>query len=144
MRNIKKAQDAGNTLKKNIPVSDIIHLAKEQAKNFSPITNKDYENFSSLFAILQKKNMAVTYGIYSSQQQLVASSGWFFSHDRAYYILVGNHPNGRTSGASHLMIDHFIQDHAGKKLLLDFEGSDIKNLAWFYSSFGAQKKNTRE
>jgi hypothetical protein len=38
------------------------------------------------------------------------------------------------------MIDHFIQDHAGKKLLLDFEGSDIKNLAWFYRSFGAKEE----
>lgn len=81
--------------------------------------------------------MAVTYGIYSAQKQLVASCAWFFSHKRAYYILVGNHPNGRTSGASHLMIDCFIQEHAGKKMLLDFEGSDIRNLAWFYKSFGA-------
>ena len=140
LRNIRRARDAGNIVKKNIPVDDVIFLAKEQAKNFSPVTDKDYENFSKLFAILQKKKMAVTYGIYSAQQQLVSSSGWFFSHDRAYYILVGNHPNGRTSGASHLMIDHFIQEHAGKKLLLDFEGSDIKNLAWFYSSFGATKE----
>ena len=38
------------------------------------------------------------------------------------------------------MIDHFIQEHAGKKLLLDFEGSDIKNLAWFYRSFGATEE----
>ncbi|MEO8763495.1 MAG: hypothetical protein ABI416_04370, partial [Ginsengibacter sp.] len=118
LRNIKRAGDAGNTLKKNIPVADIILLAREQAKNFSPISNKDYENFSNLFLILGKKNMAVTYGIYSSGQQLVSSCGWLFSHGRAYYILVGNHPNGRTSGASHLMIDHFIREHAGKKLLL--------------------------
>ncbi|MEP6949728.1 MAG: hypothetical protein ABI863_10660 [Ginsengibacter sp.] len=140
LRNIRRAMDAGNILKKNIPVSDVILLAKEQTKNFSPVTDKDYENLTELFAVLEKKNMAVTYGIYSSQQQLVSSSGWFFSHDRAYYILVGNHPNGRTSGASHLMIGHFIQEHAGKKLLLDFEGSDIKNLAWFYKSFGAKEE----
>jgi hypothetical protein len=50
---------------------------------------------------------------------------------------VGNHPNGRTVGASHALIDAFIKDHAGRNLLLDFEGSDIRNLAFFYSSFGA-------
>jgi hypothetical protein len=140
LRNIRKAKDAGNTVKKNIPVDEVIFLAREQAKDFSPVTDKDYENFSRLFAVLLEKNMAISYGIYSSQQQLVSSSGWVFSHDRAYYILVGNHPNGRTSGASHLMIDHFILEHAGKKLLLDFEGSNIKNLAWFYSSFGATEE----
>jgi hypothetical protein len=50
---------------------------------------------------------------------------------------VGNHPNGRTLGASHALIDAFIEDHAAQDLLLDFEGSDIRNLAFFYSSFGA-------
>ena len=140
LRNIRRAKDSGNIVKENIPVEDIILLAREHAKNFSPVTDKDYQNLSKLFAVLQKKNMAVSYGVYSSQQQLVASCAWFFSHERAYYILVGNHPNGRTSGASHLMIDHFIQKHAGEKLVLDFEGSDIKNLAWFYSSFGASQE----
>jgi hypothetical protein len=50
---------------------------------------------------------------------------------------VGNHPGGKAIGASHALIDAFIKDHAGKKMLLDFEGSDIPNLAFFYSSFGA-------
>ncbi|MEO6636867.1 MAG: GNAT family N-acetyltransferase [Ginsengibacter sp.] len=137
LRNIRRAKEAGNEIQTGIAVEKIIALAREQAKDFSPVAEKDFENFALLFSILKEKNLAVTYGIYSSQQQLVASCVWFFSKDRAYYILVGNHPNGRTSGASHLLIDAFIQDHAGEKLTLDFEGSDLKNLAWFYSSFGA-------
>ena len=48
------------------------------------------------------------------------------------------HPDGRTSGASHLMIDYFIQEHAGQDLILDFEGSSISSLAFFYKSFGGQ------
>jgi hypothetical protein len=140
VRNIRKASEAGNIVQENIPVSDVISLAMEQSKNFSPVSQKDYQNFSALFSILLQKGHAITIGVYSSQQQLVASCGWFFSHGRAYYILVGNHPNGRTSGASHLMIDHFIKKYAGTRLLLDFEGSDIRNLAWFYSSFGATEE----
>ncbi|MEP6597425.1 MAG: GNAT family N-acetyltransferase, partial [Ginsengibacter sp.] len=140
LRNIKRAKELGNAVKKNIPLKDVVSLAREQSKDFSPVTEKDYENFSALFSILEEKKNAVTYGVYSSQQQLVASCVYFFSHNRAYYILVGNHPNGRTSGASHLMIDHFIKEHAGENLILDFEGSDIKNLAWFYSSFGATEE----
>lgn len=140
VRNIKRARDSGNVVQKNIPLADVVKLAKEQSKDFSPATNKDYENFSLLFSILEQENNAVTYGVWSSQQQLVASCVYFFSHNRAYYILVGNHPNGRTSGASHLMIDYFIKEHAGENLVLDFEGSDLKNLAWFYSSFGATEE----
>ena len=81
--------------------------------------------------------MATTYGIASAQNELLATCVFFYSHNRAYYILVGNHPAGKTGGASHALIDTFIKDHAGKKMMLDFEGSDIPNLAFFYSSFGA-------
>jgi len=137
VRNIKRALKQGNMVKKNIPITDVISLAQVQTKKFSPITEKDYNNFSKLFEILKKKKMAVTYGVYSSNNQLTASCAYVFSHNRAYYILVGNHPDGRTSGASHLMIDHFIKEHAGENLLLDFEGSNISSLAFFYKSFGS-------
>lgn len=136
-RNIKRAVQFGNIGKKNIPIDEVIHLAKNQEKDFSKIKEKDYENFASLFEFLKEKKRAITYGVYSAQDKLVASSAWIFSNQRAYYILVGNHPDGKTSGASHLMIDEFIKDHAGKDLLLDFEGSNASGVAFFYKSFGA-------
>ncbi|HEY0042670.1 MAG TPA: GNAT family N-acetyltransferase, partial [Flavisolibacter sp.] len=98
------------------------------------------DNFRSLFGQLLKKGGAKTYGILSKSGELLASCVFFFSRRRAYYILVGNHPNGRTLGASHALIDAFICDHAEQDLLLDFEGSDIRNLAFFYSSFGATEE----
>jgi len=137
VRNIKRAAKQGNIVKKNIPLKDVIFLAKEQTKKFSPIREKDYNNFSKVYEIIKKKKMAVTYGVYSSNNQLTASCAYVFSHNRAYYILVGNHPDGRISGASHLMIDHFIKEHAGENLILDFEGSNISSLAFFYKSFGS-------
>ena len=81
--------------------------------------------------------MVATYGVFSTENKLFASAVFLFSHNRAYYILVGNHPEGKATGASHTLIDAFIKDHAEKNMLLDFEGSDIPNLAFFYSSFGA-------
>lgn len=137
LRNLKRAHQYGNVVKKDIPIDDIINIAREQTKHFSTITRQDYNNFSKLFQLLYEKKMATTYGVYNSQNKLVASCAFVFSHKRAFYILVGNHPDGRTSGASHLMIDYFIREHAEEDLLLDFEGSNIGSLAFFYKSFGA-------
>lgn len=137
VRNIKRAMQYGNVVKKNIPIADVIHLAKAQAKDFSAIEDKSFGRFADLFEFLKEKNLATTYGVYSPQDKLVASCAYFFSNNRAYYILVGNHPDGKTSGASHLMIDTFIKEHAGKNLTLDFEGSNIPSLAFFYKSFGS-------
>jgi len=136
-RNIKKSELYQLHINKNIVLSDVIQLAKEQANSFSAIADEDYNRFEALFQILHSKQKAVTYGMYTKAGQLIASAVFFFSHKRAYYIMVGNHPDGKTLGASHALINAFIKDHAGTDLLLDFEGSDISSLAFFYSSFGA-------
>ena len=136
-RNVKKSLGYGSRVKTDVFIDEIIALAKLQAQKN---TEKDFENFSKLFAFLKEKGMAKTYGVLSQKNELLASAVFLFSHNRAYYILVGNHPNGRTLGASHALIDAFIKDHAGQDLLLDFEGSDVRNLQFFYSSFGAEEE----
>ncbi|HEX7902515.1 MAG TPA: hypothetical protein VF487_01460 [Chitinophagaceae bacterium] len=139
-RNIKKANQAGCTVQTDFAVEKVIGLALKQMSSYHKESNQNVERFSKLYQFLHARQMATTYGILNNQQELVASCVFFFSHNRAYYILVGNHPDGKTIGASHALIDAFIKDHAGKNMLLDFEGSDIPNLALFYSSFGAMEE----
>jgi hypothetical protein len=133
-RNIKKSKEYGCMVTTGVAIDAIVELTKRQAVETQPM---EFDRFKKLFHLLQQKDAAKTYGVLSASGDLLASCVFFFSHHRAYYILVGNHPNGRTLGASHALIDAFIKDHAGQPLLLDFEGSDIRNLAFFYSSFGA-------
>lgn len=83
---------------------------------------------------------ALVRGVVSNQGELLASAVFFLFHGRAYYILAGNHPNGKTLGASHLLLASFIEEHAGRPLVLDFEGSSIPGLAFFYESFGSELK----
>jgi hypothetical protein len=139
-RNIKKAFQLNCVVKKNFPVDDVIGIAKEQLKNIAAVSDEDFDRFKKLYMLLNEEGKAITYGVYSSSGELVSSCVFFVDDKRAYYILVGNHPNGKSIGASHALIDAFIKDHAGQNLLLDFEGSDISNLAFFYSSFGAKEE----
>jgi hypothetical protein len=136
-RNIKKSVQFGCYPEKDVPIDDIICLAEQQPNAAS---KGELQKFQDLFPLLKKQSAAKSYGVFSSQKQLLASCVFTLSHNRVYYILVGNHPNGRTLGASHALIDAFIRDHAGRPLLLDFEGSDVRNLAFFYSSFGASEE----
>ncbi len=136
-RNIVKAKNLQLLVQKNIPVDNVIELAKEQSTSFSSVSDNDYERFKKLYHHFYINKQAATYGVFTPQKQLVASCVFFFSHKRAYYILAGNHPNGKTLGASHALIAAFIEEYAAQDMLLDFEGSDISSLAFFYSSFGA-------
>jgi len=136
-RNIKKAYGLGCTVTTDIPITEVTALAMDQLQSKTNLRERDFRNFESLYRFLRERNEAMTYAILGADKQVIASCAFVYSNNRAYYILVGNHPNGRTLGASHALIDAFIQDHAGQPLILDFEGSDIRNLAFFYSSFGA-------
>ena len=136
-RNITKAFQLGCRVSKEIAVDEIIQLNKEQLQNVDGTKPEDYPNFKKLYEFLKTRGQAKTYAIVDPKNKVLASAVFFFSLNRAYYIMVGNHPDGKTIGASHALIDSFIKDHADQNLILDFEGSDIRNLAFFYSGFGA-------
>ena len=140
-RNIRKAEQVGCKPVIDFEVDKMIALAVEQMRTHNRESADNTGRFRELYYYLHQRKQAITYGILSAKDELIASSVFVFSHNRAYYLLVGNHPDGRTIGASHSLIDAFIKDHAQKNLLLDFEGSDIRNLAFFYSSFGAIEEN---
>jgi hypothetical protein len=137
-RNISKAMQLGCKVKTQIAVDEVIRLNDEQLKHIDGTKPNDYINFKKLSELLRNNNRAKTYAIIGSDNKILSSAIFFFSHNRAYYIMVGNHPDGKTIGASHALMDAFIKDHAGQDLVLDFEGSDIRNLAFFYEGFGAK------
>lgn len=138
-RNTRKALQLGCTVTKDFDAEKVIALALQQMNSYGKESADNVERFRKLYRYLHERKMAITYGI-TLHDELLASCVFFLHQNRAYYILVGNHPNGKTIGASHALIDAFIKDHAGTAMILDFEGSDIRNLAFFYSSFGARQE----
>lgn len=136
-RNIKKAEQANLISKKDIGLEKITALAWQQIKKITKQPSGNMDQFEKLYHHFYRQQQAMTYGIFSQQNELLASCAVFYSHNRIYYILVGNNSDGKPVGASHALIDSIIKDHAGKKMLFDFEGSDIPGLALFYSGFGS-------
>lgn len=136
-RNIRKAVQIGCRYQAGIPLEDVIQLCRQHFQKIAHVPEEEYARFRQLYEVLYERKQALTAGILGPDGMLLSSCVFFFSHGRAYYILVGNHPNGKTLGASHYLIDSFIQQQAGQSLVLDFEGSDIRNLAFFYTGFGA-------
>lgn len=137
---INKGTAAGCRIKKNIPVKTVLELAKNNLLHKTSITEDDFSRLEKVFHAVQEKLKTATYAVYSDKNELLASSIFFFSHNRAFYILAGTTQQGRTAGASHQMLNAFIKDHAGQNLVLDFEGSDITEIAFFFEGFGAMKE----
>lgn len=134
---LRRFEKLGNQVSRGTPVDEVIALAKDQLNPLFRIKPADYHNFASLFDRLKASGRAESYGVYDKNKQLLASGLFLFSNQRAFYVLAGNHPNGRTIGASHAMLDAFIREYSGTKLVLDFEGSDVSRIAFFFKGFGA-------
>lgn len=139
IRNIERAKRAGCVVDRQASPRDIFRLAESHLGPRGHFPAKYKEPFLELMDAWIKDRAACTYGI-RSDGQLLSAAVFLLYQQRGYYLLVGNHPNGKTIGASHALIDAFIQDHAGQDLILDFEGSDVPSLAFFYEGFGASRE----
>jgi len=135
-RNITKSIRSGCTRKRNIPIEDVIDICKKEWPAFTRVSDDAFKNAKAVYTAFQDHSM--TYGVYHPGGRLLAACLFLSDGERAYYWLVGNDPAAKELGASPFLIDHFIKDHAGKDLVLDFEGSDIEGVAEFYRRFGAQ------
>jgi len=134
-RNIAKAIKAGCSIKKDIPFESIAAICKKEFPKFTTIENGLFEKLQQVYTFY--KSHAISYGVFTNEGTLVASAIFLFFKNRVYYWLVGNTPESKQHGASSLLIDSFIKEHAGKELLFDFEGSDTPSVAAFYKKFGA-------
>ena len=134
---LNQAEEAGQQVSKEISIETIIQLTAE--KNIIKGTSADdYSRFHSLYKYLEKKGEAVCYGNFSPEKNLLAAAVFFIAQNRIYYMLAWNNEEGRQKGASHQLLDAIIKENAGKDIWLDFEGSDIPGIAFFFEGFGAQ------
>lgn len=135
-RNRKKTLARNWTLDTSAAIEEVIALAREQPYN-GWVDREDYFRFARIYSQLAERKQAACYAVRNESGQIMASAAFLQSVTRCYYLLVGNHPDGKTGGASHSLIDAYIRDHSGQQKQLDFEGSDRESLSFFYSSFGA-------
>jgi hypothetical protein len=136
---LNQAEEAGQHVSKEISIETIIRLTAGK-KNISGTRSEDYTRFRKLFKLLEEKGQAVCYGNYNPSKDLIGAAVFFTSENRIYYMLAWNNEEGRQKGASHQLIDAIIQQNAGKDIWIDFEGSDIPGIAFFFEGFGAQSE----
>jgi hypothetical protein len=70
----------------------------------------------------------------------IQAAGFFLqSHGRLINVFGASTEKGKEQHAMHFLLDALIRQHAGQPWLLDFEGSSIPSIAYFFGSFGAEE-----
>jgi hypothetical protein len=138
-RNIRKAEKQGIRVVRKENVADIqraIELFLQQPMNRKHGKER-YRLQQLMHNALERKQLSLYVSVDEADNWL-SSCIFLWQGHRAYYLLPANEPASRGSGASHALVNAFIQEHAGSDSLLDFEGSDIESVDRFYTGFGAE------
>lgn len=137
-RNIKKAVKENLRVEHSIQPNLIVKLFKEtKGEELNVFKEEDYDKLLKLMLTCLEKKAGSTIAIYK-QDELCAAAFFMHSDNRFVFLKSGVTEFGRRNGAMHLLIDHFIQEHAETENALDFGGSSVETVARFYKSFGAK------
>jgi hypothetical protein len=134
-RNVRKAVRAGLEFSGDISIEELVHLKrihdhKEQSEGH-------YRFLNSMFSGLKEKGIVKPFGV-KLGGDLCAGAIFAYCDKRVHYLLSVSTEEGKAKSGMFMVIDKVVQLHSGKKLLLDFEGSNTLSIARFFSGFGAR------
>lgn len=136
-RNLKKC---GNKLKLQTQSKPeiIVNLFKEnRGKERASFTDADYAKFVRLAHLCLYKRLGSVWTVYDETNSLLSGAIFFFFKGRTTMIFSATNQKGRERNAMHYLFDKFIATYQQHNMILDFEGSNDKNLGRFYKSFGS-------
>lgn len=134
-RKLKKANKEKLSMINSISVEEFMNFKKKNL--IAKMSVSMLDTLRRILAFSITRSLGQIYGVYSPDNQLCAAAFFIRHKHRVTYLNAVTSPEGKTYQAMFFLIDQFIQEHAGKDFLLDFEGSMIPGVARLYEGFGA-------
>lgn len=138
-RNISKAKKQKLTLLKSISLKEYLAFKAETAT--ADVSTESLNCLKSLLAFGISKGFGKIYGVYSAYNQLCAAVYFCRCKDRIIYYSAASNQEGKEQSAMYFLLDKFIEQNAGKNIILDFEGSMVPGIARFYGGLGAKPES---
>jgi len=139
IRNLRKTVGHSLLMNRDEQTGSIIDLFRsEKGMEIKHWGEKEYGVFKGLLSECSERGLLKVWGAYI-ENKLCAGIIFLVSPGRVIFLFSATNEIARASGAMARLIDRFINENAGRNLILDFEGSNEEGLARFYRSFGAQK-----
>ncbi|MBL7967701.1 MAG: hypothetical protein JNK09_11930 [Prolixibacteraceae bacterium] len=123
------------------PVYDIpmfLDFTQSNLKLKSPeVKPKHFSALQKVISFALYNQTGEIYGAWDSTNSLTAAAFFVTTNQKSIYLAASSNSAGTEQSAMFLLIDQYIQNNAGKHLILDFEGSNLPGVARFYAGFGA-------
>lgn len=124
----------------DIPFEIVVQLNRNAWGEKNPmITERHYKLLLNNCHLAHDMGALITLGAIKNEIW-VGAVLFFKTPSYLFYLSGGATEEGKKCGIMNGLIDQIINKFANKKITLDFEGSEIKGVAYFYSKFGSELK----
>lgn len=115
----------------------VIDLFKAEKQNIITLKNNDYQRLIKLIIYLKKNNKVDIVVAKTTEGEFLGGAFFLKDDRRITYLFSSITSKGRDQQAMTFIIDSIIEKYANQNLILDFEGSMMPGIAFFFKSFGA-------
>ncbi|MFM7710488.1 MAG: hypothetical protein ACKO5C_06195 [Ferruginibacter sp.] len=138
---IRRSQKNELTIRFDLPANTIIQEYQQRyARKIKDFTPTDFARFTRYCNYLKSINRLHVLSVHTTEGEWIAGAILLCDQHRLYNAVSCLKPDGKKQGANYFLYDQVIRTFSGKNLLLDFEGSDIPGIAYFYEKFGGEKE----
>jgi hypothetical protein len=116
------------------------HFSGLYSSRLPGISAHDYKAFSRLCHYCRQQGWLLTRSVTDNEGAVLSSALLLKKDGRMYLLHSTTFPKGRKLRANHFLIDRLIREFCSQPWILDFEGSAIAGIAYFYKNFGAQNQ----
>jgi hypothetical protein len=136
VKSLKRAKRYNLVYSDELDCTVILDAHKKLYGNRTPhVTEKDYSCFKEL--ILSREQKSVIVRAVTENKKLLSAVLLLLIKNRLYLLESVTWPEGRKKEANHFLIDRLVHEFSGSDTLLDFEGSDLPGVSYFYKIFGS-------
>ena len=134
-RNIKKAETLNLVLTDRIDTDTFIEFSRNHASyQFPP---QGWNKLRQIIDSAIARNCGFSQAVTDDQNNLLAVAFFLINSNRITFLSGTSSPKGFQKKAMFLIIHQTIKTHCTNNLTLDFEGSEMNNIARFYRGFGS-------
>ena len=135
-RNIRKAEKLNLIFSDNGKIKSLINLFKETTGNKTELKKKDYLMLESLMKTSISNTSGKIYEVRDAEKNLLAGLFLISSQNILINLFNASSSEGKKKSAMFYLVNEIIKLNAQSNKTLDFEGSEIAEVARFYKGFG--------
>ncbi len=137
-QDIRKAERNHFEYTNSIPIKKAIDLFKHfHAHHLKKVTEKDYLQFYSYCEqAIHDNQQCFTRAVLNEQKEILSIALLLRDNKRIYNLMNTTTTKGRAIASNHFLFNEIIKEFSEEPIWLDFEGSSLPGVQYFYKQFG--------